>query len=76
MNVVKSLLGLVLIFVCVQCGVRGDPIPPGKAPELGRGKPNYKRATEPLAFPVIPPISEENQEEDSEKSESGAESEY
>jgi hypothetical protein len=58
------------------CGVKGDPIPPGRAPELGRGKPNYKRATEPLAFPVIPPVGDENQDEEGEKSDSGQESEY
>ena len=66
-----------LIAACASgCGVKGDPMPPGKAPELGRGKPNHKRATESLAFPVIPSVGEDNTDEENEKSESGQDSEY
>jgi hypothetical protein len=63
---------LASLLIC-GCGVKGDPTPPGRAPELGRGKPNYKRATESLAFPLVPPVLDESQEEDGEKSESGSE---
>lgn len=40
-------LGLILLAL-VNCGVKGDPVPPEKPPELGRGHPTYKRATEDI----------------------------
>lgn len=30
------------------CGVKGDPLPPLRPTELGRGRPTYKRATEKI----------------------------
>lgn len=30
------------------CGVKGDPLPPEKPADIGRGRPTYKRATEDL----------------------------
>jgi predicted small lipoprotein YifL len=36
------------------CGVRGRPQPPLTPPELGRGQPSFKRATEEFAFPEVP----------------------
>ena len=36
-------LGLILVS---GCGVKGDPLPPETPPELGRGKPTYKKALE------------------------------
>jgi hypothetical protein len=38
-------VGAVLIWIA-GCGVKGDPLPPEKPVELGRGRPTYKRATE------------------------------
>ena len=56
------------VFLAAGCGVRGDPIPPGTPAELGRGKPNYKRATEDLAFPVnAQPTPEPEEDEDGER---------
>lgn len=49
------------------CGVKGDPVPPGTAAELGRGKPSYRRATEPLAFPIVPPPTDKSDDEDEKK---------
>ncbi|MEQ1876760.1 MAG: hypothetical protein ABL958_08940 [Bdellovibrionia bacterium] len=61
----RAILILGAFFVVAGCGVRGDPIPPGTPAELGRGKPNYKRATEDLAFPGnTPPTPEPEDEED------------
>lgn len=40
-----SLFFLFLFGLCA-CGVKGDPLPPEKPAELGRGRPTYKRATE------------------------------
>lgn len=31
------------------CGIRGDPVPPDRPPEIGRGRPTFKRATEGIA---------------------------
>lgn len=55
---------LLLSLALNACGVRGDPIPPGTPAELGRGKPNYKRATQELAFPVVTPPTPEPEESD------------
>lgn len=34
------------IGVLCGCGVKGDPLPPEKPLEIGRGRPTYKKATE------------------------------
>lgn len=30
----------------IGCGVKGDPLPPERPAELGRGRPTYRKATE------------------------------
>lgn len=45
-NPVKTSLILFAIFVLSACGVKGDPLPPERPVELGRGRPTYRRATE------------------------------
>lgn len=67
MNEKLSIVAFVLI--ATGCGVRGDPIPPGTPAELGRGKPNYRRATEGLKFPVPSPSPEAEPEEEPEADE-------
>ncbi len=47
---------LIALLGNIGCGVRGDPVPPKIPAELGRGQPTYKRATEDLAFPTVPPV--------------------
>lgn len=37
-----------LLFLLDGCGVKGDPLPPERPAELGRGRPTYRRATEDL----------------------------
>ena len=50
-----SLAGImILIGAVLGCGVRGKPQPPLSPPELGRGQPTFKRATEEFAFPNVP----------------------
>jgi hypothetical protein len=39
---------LLLAFALCGCGVKGDPLPPEKPPELGRGRPTYKGASEEI----------------------------
>ena len=62
----NKLIAIVFLFTC-SCGVKGDPMPPEKPPEMGRGKPTYKRAVEGMAFPNLPPIEEEEDDEDEEE---------
>lgn len=35
-------------FWLAGCGVKGDPLPPERPADIGRGRPTYKRATENL----------------------------
>ena len=39
---------LVCLFTLLGCGVKGDPLPPERPPEIGRGRPTYRRATEEI----------------------------
>lgn len=41
----SAIFGLIFALVTFGCGVKGDPVPPEKAPELGRGQPTYQKAT-------------------------------
>ncbi|HMN67100.1 MAG TPA: hypothetical protein PKC28_01045 [Bdellovibrionales bacterium] len=56
-------------LVNLGCGVKGDPLPPEKPPELGRGRPTYKKATEGMKIAprkqVAPDVDEgEDKDED------------
>ncbi|MCB0364187.1 MAG: hypothetical protein H6624_13805 [Bdellovibrionaceae bacterium] len=57
---------LALSVYSLGCGVKGDPLPPEKPPELGRGKPSYSRATKGMPYPSLPPIKKENEENEEE----------
>lgn len=53
--------------ICLQgCGVKGDPLPPEKPAELGRGRPNYRRATEGLKIERTRKPVESNTDDDDE----------
>jgi hypothetical protein len=67
MNWLRSLLSFSLLIVLGGCGVKGDPLPPEKPPELGRGRPTYKRATEGIQIEKSKPATEEEEEEDDER---------
>lgn len=45
-----NLLIGILALGLSACGVKGDPLPPEKPAELGRGRPTYRRATEGIAI--------------------------
>lgn len=55
-----SNLNKFLVIVCLAglaaCGVRGKPQPPLTPPELSRGQPTFKRATQEFAFPEVPAV--------------------
>ncbi|MCB0361151.1 MAG: hypothetical protein KDD35_00425 [Bdellovibrionales bacterium] len=60
------------LFIClalvwiVGCGVKGDPLPPERPSELGRGKPAYNRGSTGIIYPELPPINRESLEEEEE----------
>ena len=56
-------------FAILACGVKGDPLPPEKPVELGRGRPTYKRATEEIPIEKARPRAqdEEDKDEDEER---------
>ena len=39
---------MTFLFLMSGCGVKGDPIPPEQAAEIGRGKPGFERAADEL----------------------------
>lgn len=59
---------LFAVLALLGCGVKGDPLPPEKPAELGRGRPTYKRATEELKIkktaPKKTPSTKDDEDED------------
>ena len=51
-----ALASLALVTLVGACGVKGNPVPPLTPPELGRGTPTFRRATQDLAFPNVAPV--------------------
>lgn len=41
----SAIFAIIVVIAAIGCGVKGDPVPPEKAPELGRGQPSYQKAT-------------------------------
>jgi len=58
---------LATFFLCA-CGVKGDPLPPEKPPQLGRGRPTYRRATEGIKLQKHDPKDDEEDNNDGDKS--------
>jgi len=54
----KNLLGTLFILISFTslegCGVKGKPQPPLTAPVLGRGEPNFSKATEKVKLKQKP----------------------
>lgn len=63
MKPLKSLLFLCVLFL-VECGVKGDPLPPLEPPALGRGKPSFRRATKKLPYEHLKPGEQTLEKED------------
>lgn len=69
MNWLKRALIFSAFATLAACGVKGDPLPPEKPPELGRGRPTYKRATEKIKIESTRPEKQPNEERDEEDDE-------
>lgn len=68
----KGMIRIGILFaylLCLGCGVRGDPLPPETPTELGRGRPNYKRATEEIQLKDPQNLELEEPEEEEEEEE-------
>ncbi len=65
----KKIASLSLAVVFSGCGVKGDPLPPEKPTDLGRGRPTYRRASEEITIEKRrrPPPATKSEEEDEEK---------
>lgn len=62
MPIVSALAAM--LFFLIGCGVKGDPVPPDKPPELGRGQPTYRKATEKIKLKKYTPADEEKEEKE------------
>ena len=67
----KGLLLLSFAAAC-GCGVKGDPLPPEKPADIGRGRPTYKRATEEIKIQKNsarkpPPAKDTSDDDDDER---------
>lgn len=58
---------VIFLFWLNACGVKGDPIPPDRPTEIGRGRPTYKRATEGIRIQRSTPTTAEDEEEKDEE---------
>jgi hypothetical protein len=59
--------GVVVILCLVSgCGVKGDPLPPERPIDIGRGRPTYKRATEKINVKKVYEDAEDREAEDDE----------
>lgn len=64
---VKFSFWILTIWLLSNCGVKGDPLPPEKPVDLGRGRPTYKRATEGIEIKKSIHDEEEKEEEGDEE---------
>ena len=63
-KVLSSIFLIAITFGLASCGVKGDPLPPEKPAELGRGRPTYKRATEGIRIEKRPIKDIKDKDED------------
>lgn len=66
MNLAKKLLTISSILIVCGCGVKGDPLPPEKPVDLGRGRPTYRKATEGIKIEKRSYRFEEDEEDQEE----------
>lgn len=61
-KILQAATGVAVLFAINGCGVKGDPVPPDRPSELGRGRPTYKRATEKFKLKEYQPTEKDWQE--------------
>jgi len=62
-QIAQYIVTFFLFLMVSACGVKGDPLPPEKPADIGRGRPTFKRATEPLKQPNLPSVYDDNDED-------------
>lgn len=69
-NSVRILSILIVGGLVMNCGVKGDPLPPERPAELGRGRPTFKRAAERVKIvPQPKEVLDQDEDEESENEE-------
>jgi hypothetical protein len=65
MPIFELLLLPIVSLWLAGCGVKGDPLPPERPAEIGRGRPTYQQATEEIMKTTPhPPKAKENPKND------------
>ncbi len=73
MSWLKKIASFSLVCALAGCGVKGDPLPPEKPTELGRGRPTYRRASEEIVIeksrrrPPAPAGKDKDEDDDDDK---------
>jgi hypothetical protein len=57
----------IFFLLLASCGVKGDPVPPTKDVEIGRGRPTFKKAFEKVKVPNKTYKDYEAEEDEEEK---------
>lgn len=60
----KRIFAIFILLGTIGCGVKGKPQPPLTAPVLGRGEPNFEKATENVKLKKKPIPSDWTEDED------------
>lgn len=63
---IVSVLSALFIIFASGCGVKGDPVPPDKPPEIGRGQPTYRKATEKIQLQKYTPSDDDKEDKEPE----------
>lgn len=63
-GLLQALICIVSLCFFSGCGVKGDPLPPERPPEIGRGKPTFQRATRNIQLPYDDYEDEEQSQEE------------
>lgn len=61
----KFLAAMALMCFALGCGVKGDPVPPDRPADLGRGRNSYKKAVQDVRL-APPKRSQPRQEKNKE----------
>ncbi len=63
---INTLVLFISLAFLSACGVKGDPLPPEKPIEIGRGRPTYKKATEGIRIEKSKIKEDEDEDEEAE----------